>query len=393
MELLSFGNLLAHASQAALLTAGAALLARAVRGLHPQLTVFLWQGVLVAIAVLPFAQPRTSLSSQLVVYQQVGVTAQPAVAGAPDLAIFGLVLPALAAVLVLGVVARLSWILVGLRRLRRFAASTAPVRELPDAVRAALRDSGARAEFREADLAGPVSFGLRRGVVVLPREFSQIDASRQYLVALHELIHVRRRDALQSLVEEVLVAVFWFYPWTWWIRRRLRLAREQAVDRATAPDRAVRSVYITTLLGFAGLPPRPLPTASGMWQGHELRARVDALYREVTMSRSRLLLSTAATVFALGAVAVLAASAFPMLPVASPASPAAQVSNRETIVPLAAVQQQDDEIVKVGGDVKPPRKIKDVKPVYPEDAREAGIEGVVIVEAVLDKEGTVASAA
>jgi TonB family protein len=47
--------------------------------------------------------------------------------------------------------------------------------------------------------------------------------------------------------------------------------------------------------------------------------------------------------------------------------------------------------VRVGGNVEPPRKTHDVRPVYPESMREAGIEGVVPLEAIIDRAGTVQS--
>jgi periplasmic protein TonB len=37
--------------------------------------------------------------------------------------------------------------------------------------------------------------------------------------------------------------------------------------------------------------------------------------------------------------------------------------------------------VRVGGDVREPRKVRDVAPVYPELAMKAHIEGIVIIEA------------
>ncbi|HEX6973359.1 MAG TPA: TonB family protein [Vicinamibacterales bacterium] len=47
--------------------------------------------------------------------------------------------------------------------------------------------------------------------------------------------------------------------------------------------------------------------------------------------------------------------------------------------------------LRVGGDVKPPTKIRDVKPVYPPEAQAARIQGVVIVEARIEPDGTVGS--
>ncbi len=48
--------------------------------------------------------------------------------------------------------------------------------------------------------------------------------------------------------------------------------------------------------------------------------------------------------------------------------------------------------LRVGGSIKEPRKIKDVKPVYPADAEAAGIQGVVILEAVVSPSGSVSDA-
>jgi TonB family protein len=48
--------------------------------------------------------------------------------------------------------------------------------------------------------------------------------------------------------------------------------------------------------------------------------------------------------------------------------------------------------VRVGGNIKPPTKIKDVKPGYPPQALQAGVQGVVIFEVVIDEAGRVAEA-
>ncbi len=48
--------------------------------------------------------------------------------------------------------------------------------------------------------------------------------------------------------------------------------------------------------------------------------------------------------------------------------------------------------VRVGGNVKAPPKIRDVKPVYPDEAKAAGVQGVVIIEATIDTSGFVSDA-
>jgi TonB family protein len=54
------------------------------------------------------------------------------------------------------------------------------------------------------------------------------------------------------------------------------------------------------------------------------------------------------------------------------------------LLPVAAVAP-----LRVGGDIKEPRKIKDVKPVYPEAAQASKVSGIVILEAIIDQQGMV----
>lgn len=45
--------------------------------------------------------------------------------------------------------------------------------------------------------------------------------------------------------------------------------------------------------------------------------------------------------------------------------------------------------VRVGGDIKPPKKIQDANPLYPDIARQARVQGIVILEAIIDPQGNV----
>jgi TonB family protein len=48
--------------------------------------------------------------------------------------------------------------------------------------------------------------------------------------------------------------------------------------------------------------------------------------------------------------------------------------------------------VRVGGNIRTPSKLKDVKPVYPAIAQAARVQGVVMLEALIDEDGNVANA-
>jgi TonB family protein len=58
----------------------------------------------------------------------------------------------------------------------------------------------------------------------------------------------------------------------------------------------------------------------------------------------------------------------------------------------SVVQWAADGAVRVGGNVKPPAKIRDVRPAYPAEAQAARVSGVVIIEARVEPDGTVGNA-
>jgi protein TonB len=48
--------------------------------------------------------------------------------------------------------------------------------------------------------------------------------------------------------------------------------------------------------------------------------------------------------------------------------------------------------LRVGGNISPPKKIQDVRPAYPPEAQAAGVQGVVIMEARIEGDGSVSQA-
>jgi protein TonB len=62
--------------------------------------------------------------------------------------------------------------------------------------------------------------------------------------------------------------------------------------------------------------------------------------------------------------------------------------------PPTAIRSMDllPDTVRVGGDIKEPKKIRHVAPVYPDIAQSAKVQGVVILEVLVDHSGGVADA-
>lgn len=67
------------------------------------------------------------------------------------------------------------------------------------------------------------------------------------------------------------------------------------------------------------------------------------------------------------------------------------ITIRESRLPATAPAAPANQPVRVGGNIRAPRKVLDVRPVYPASMREAGLTAVVPLEAMIGPDGTVTS--
>jgi protein TonB len=70
----------------------------------------------------------------------------------------------------------------------------------------------------------------------------------------------------------------------------------------------------------------------------------------------------------------------------------AEAEEAKTAKVAAARREKLAKAIRVGGQIRPPVRIKEVAPVYPAVARSARVEGDVVIEATIDEEGKVADA-
>ncbi len=62
---------------------------------------------------------------------------------------------------------------------------------------------------------------------------------------------------------------------------------------------------------------------------------------------------------------------------------------KEVAMPAAPVAEGPKRPVRVGGEVKPPRLLSGPAPVYPILAKQSHVQGVVVIEAIIDEHGNV----
>ena len=224
------------------------------------------------------------------------------------------------------------------------------------------------------EIAGPLTFGWRDPVVLLPARFPSLRAELREAILCHELLHVERRDWTFTFAEELVRAVFWFHPAIWWVLGEIQLAREQTVDQAVIEVTHAREPYVDALLAMAGaldagsgtldLAPAPL-----FLRRRHLKQRVFGLLREVRMSplsNARLVASQAGAILTIAAAGWFASGVFP----------------------LSAAPQFVADAEGVTVNTGSARLIRRTPVDYPFEALQKGIQGEVVIRATVDADGT-----
>jgi TonB family protein len=301
---------LTYSAQILAVVGMAALAALVIRLPLPATRLHYWRAVVALCLLLPAvpaltpAGPVASVTFELAAGGVAPVT--PTVnGGAASLQTIA------AGVIAAGILARLSWLSLGLLRLRRLRRRSAPARLAVPLVE--LRDSIAprAAVHVTSDLGQPVTFGWRRPLVLLPPRFNTLSADAQRAVLCHELLHVRRHDWPGIVCEELIRAVFWFHPAMWWALEQVHLSREQVVDQQVVARTPARRAYMDALLQFADAPDAARPAIAFLRRRH-LSSRLQQLSKEPHMTRLRLVSALSVLVVILTGTAAAVLSALPL---------------------------------------------------------------------------------
>ncbi|MFO1007374.1 MAG: carboxypeptidase regulatory-like domain-containing protein [Planctomycetaceae bacterium] len=172
----------------------------------------------------------------------------------------------------LGVVIMLGRLLIGQRLVKGLVGRSVPIEDsaLVQLLAQCRQRVGVRASVRfhqSTEVETPLLIGVRRPAILVPPGIQQnLTPAELETVLIHELQHVRRHDALSSLLQAVLKAVYFFHPAVWLADRWLRRLREEACDEATIGVLAGnRRDYGTAILKLAEQSLRPAsPMAIGV---------------------------------------------------------------------------------------------------------------------------------
>lgn len=368
-------DLIAWSAQAACIAAIGGVLPIVLRVNAPGVRYVCYRAVLALCLVLPWLQQRQldagGVTTDTFAAVMIGVPTPAATMTASSAFPWStVVLICIAS----GILARGAWILAGLVRLTRLrtAGYAWPWCQEHDELQRML---GTHADIRFVPGIGqPVTFGVRRPVVLLPDSLRSHALHVQRAVLSHELIHVQRRDWMWLVGEEVLRSIFWFHPGVWWLISRVQLSREEVVDELALLVTGTRRGYLEALAAFADATPI-VPVAAFARRRHLLR-RMRLIAKEAGMSSKRVAWSCAVMALTIAVGSWYAVDAFPM---------------------TASAQEVHDEIGPLEKQAKPitlenpiPRRTYSVEPEYPADAASIDANAMVALVITLDQFGRVA---
>jgi TonB family protein len=299
----------------------------------------IWLAALIGIACSWIAVPGPE-SFRLVITAQSG--------GAADLTASSRWPIALAAMWIAGVTLLLGRKGIGLVRLARITNQA--------------RRAGSE-EFLVSDsVMTPMTWGVRRPVIILPAYVADWPEDKRDAVMLHEQAHVARRDWMWQTFAQVVAAVFWFHPLAWLAAFQLRQEAERAADDRVLAKGIDAAEYAGRLMEVARrLRGTISQEATAMVRAPVLASRITAIL-DVTQSRAR---SSRSSRVAIAVLSLLLA------------------------VSLAAAQKQ--RVYTVAEVSDPPRVASKIEPKYTAKARAAKIEGTVELKMVIKPDGRAAN--
>ena len=127
------------------------------------------------------------------------------------------------------------------------------------------------------EVRAPMTVGIFRPAMLLPTTLPRALTERELEdVLAHESEHVRRRDVLRNLIQELVIALWWFHPLVHRLARDSRAIREECCDDALlASGRCEKAQYARTLLQAATFAAREGRTVAAIAESpHELLRRV-----------------------------------------------------------------------------------------------------------------------
>ena len=226
----------------------------------------------------------------------------------------------------------------------------------------------------------PVTMGIRRKLLLLPVTMVDVmPESDLHTVIAHEFAHMQRKDFMKNLLYELLSLPVTYHPLLWLTRARIMESREVVCDQMAAAMTG-RNEYARSLLRLASLMVAgtlaSTPHTIGIFDANAFERRLMNLTENHKEIRGLRRVAMVAACAALGLATCGSALALGMHVNAASTSDNSNAS-------------KPPKQLSVSSDVMAGNLLNKVLPVYPPDAKKARIQGTVVLDAVISKDGNV----
>ncbi len=248
--------------------------------------------------------------------------------------------------------------------------------------------------FIHPNIISPMVFGFILPKIILPGNWKQFSERMKLSILQHELNHVRNGDLYLNGLKSVSILLHFFNPFQWILLHYLTLFTEMACD-----DQTIQKIefspeeYSNFILKAAETMSMPILGSKTWGFSRTYRILKQRISYQLNRKEKNKMREPRLLRFMVLSILILA-----IIPLSWQCS----TDPKENTVPTNSVvseqAQQPQNIVDKNGVYaffavdKKPQLLKKARPVYPEKARRAGIEGLVVITVTIDENGKVIEA-
>jgi bla regulator protein BlaR1 len=203
----------------------------------------------------------------------------------------------------------------------------------------------------------PLLSGIWPSKLILPDDFQRkFTVQQQQLILQHELVHLHRFDNTFNLIALIFVAIFWFNPLIWLAYRAFRRSQELACDATVLNNKSQleKISYSKALLLCAQSTGPHLSIYSQYGAKHPMLLRIERIKNQTVIKKRNLLIA------AIGGLGLLTTVA---------------MANQQAKVVDSAKENEATPILRV-------------EPKYPLEAAQQKIEGSVVLQFDIARDGS-----
>lgn len=273
-------------------------------------------------------------------------------------------------------------------------------------------------------ISSPMVLGLFKPLIILPHNFyKKMSASEIKGILLHELSHIYHKDQITGILQRFAAALNWWNPFIYSLSANFSRAREEISDNHVLLENDKKE-YAECLINLAERTSliNRLPVLTGLASPHfPLKDRVTNILSkerimETKLKKSTIWMIVLVSLFILGTIgghrltfALAEKTVIEDLndedtaevkpkpdpePTTEP-EPTTYAEPLAVATPLPTPQEKTEKAekqIKPGRKIIKPKLVKKVDPVFPDEAKKAGLEGAVVLEATTDEKGKVVEA-